>query len=279
MILFLLMGITVYSQEPSPTPLKTSNHDQTISTKNTNDSSNDHCITYDGVGSVKIYMNPTIAKNKADDNTNNSNDNTSTNWWIMIATIVIAVFAGCQFVAMFLQYCAMDKQAKGLLESVKLTEKSFIASHPPRLRVHSISLDISCLTIGGIDCIGSKIQCFIDNIGESDAEIIKSTFDFQEFKILPSVLPYGENYPTPERTIKPGGHTMGEFFLNDQIDEAILSDLRLGTYYYKYYYFFGYIDYLDNIGTKRRTAFCRQYNPTTRRFTAIDDDDYEYSYK
>jgi len=43
-------------------------------------------------------------------------------------------------------------------------------------------------------------------------------------------------------------------------------------------YFFGYIDYLDNIGIIRRTAFCRRYIRETMRFTKVEDEDYEYSY-
>jgi hypothetical protein len=44
------------------------------------------------------------------------------------------------------------------------------------------------------------------------------------------------------------------------------------------YYFFGYINYVDSIGTMRRTAFCRSIDLVTRRFTPVDDEDHEYSY-
>jgi hypothetical protein len=44
------------------------------------------------------------------------------------------------------------------------------------------------------------------------------------------------------------------------------------------FYFFGYIVFLDNIGIERRIAFCRRYDFKTKRFTAVQDDDYEYSY-
>ena len=43
-------------------------------------------------------------------------------------------------------------------------------------------------------------------------------------------------------------------------------------------YFFGYIDYLDNIGNKRRVAFCRRYIPEEERFITVQDENYEYSY-
>lgn len=38
-------------------------------------------------------------------------------------------------------------------------------------------------------------------------------------------------------------------------------------------YFFGYVDYVDNIGTVRRTVFCRNYIRETKRFIAVQDED------
>jgi hypothetical protein len=42
-------------------------------------------------------------------------------------------------------------------------------------------------------------------------------------------------------------------------------------------HFFGYMQYRDNIGIVRRTAFCRRYDIRTRRFSVVDDPDYEFS--
>ena len=42
-------------------------------------------------------------------------------------------------------------------------------------------------------------------------------------------------------------------------------------------YLMGWIDYLDDDGNQRRTAFCRQWSTMTKRFHVIDDPDYEHA--
>jgi hypothetical protein len=40
-------------------------------------------------------------------------------------------------------------------------------------------------------------------------------------------------------------------------------------------YIMGWIEYVDDLGFERRTAFCRKFDPSTSRFVAISDPDYE----
>ena len=42
-------------------------------------------------------------------------------------------------------------------------------------------------------------------------------------------------------------------------------------------YVLGWIDYRDDLGITRRTAFCRRYERTRDRFIAVKDRDYEYA--
>jgi hypothetical protein len=39
----------------------------------------------------------------------------------------------------------------------------------------------------------------------------------------------------------------------------------------------GWINYADDLGFVRRTAFCRRFNPESGRFVAVDDPDYEHA--
>jgi hypothetical protein len=226
-------------------------------------------------------MNPAITKNKADDNTNSSNDNTTTNWWIMVATIVIAIFAGCQFVAMFLQYCAMTKQVKRLQDSIELTQQSvdltrqeFVSSHPPKLRVHSVVL-FSPLEVGST----WRIECSIDNIGGSPARIVERDFNFKKLDPIPPKPPYELVYDnlTLETSIEPGEGTIEFLRLKDKIKFTI-GIAQTERQDFSGFYFFGYVDYLDDFNTKRHIAFCRHYNARTGHFFKISYEDYEYDY-
>ncbi|MGD0233176.1 MAG: hypothetical protein ABSC55_01420 [Syntrophorhabdales bacterium] len=186
-----------------------------------------------------------------------------------IATLAIAGFTG------YLVYVTKRQ--------TRFIGKGLILSHPPKLRVHSISLNYVVPT--GIEGTW-KIQCFIDNIGGSPATISESRFTFKQLKDpRPALLPFSdESGGLIGATIDKGGWTLGLLYLQAQDDivnilrqhetalDGYLRSTETGLY------FFGYIDYLDNIGTRRRIAFCRQYDPVTERFTAVEDEDHEYSY-
>jgi uncharacterized protein with GYD domain len=108
----------------------------------------------------------------------------------------------------------------------------------------------------------------------------------------PAILPFSEESQSlGEKTIANGGYDIGLLFLNltDEVivalrdKQASLAAVpagyeRLDIEFISDFYFFGYVDYLDDIGTMRRTAFCRQFNIKTKHFTKVEDEDYEYSY-
>lgn len=142
---------------------------------------------------------------------------------------------------------------------------------------------------GSIQIVGGKawkIQCFIDNIGGSPATISESTFTFKQLKgPRPAILPFSDDSGgLIGATIKEGGWTWGLYYL--QTHDDVINILRLyetalngGSKMTETdLYFFGYIDYLDNVKIRRRIAFCRQFNIETGRFTAVKDEDHEYSY-
>ena len=158
-------------------------------------------------------------------------------------------------------------------DSIKLTKQEFVASHPPKLRVHTVHLIRNPVW---------EIQCLIDNIGGSVATIEKSTLDFEqlegEIQRFPSRLPYGEDYPLPERTIAPGGYTVGQYLIEKKVEDSLNEQNWQTDQGLSGFYFFGYIIYLDDNGTRRKIAFCRQYTGISKDiFVKIDNEDYEYS--
>jgi hypothetical protein len=197
-----------------------------------------------------------------------------------LATIVIAIFTG-------LLWCSTKKLWKTTTNSIKLandeielTKQEFVVSHPPKLRVHSVALILSYASENSFGT-PTKIQFFIDNIGGSNATISRDNLTFTKLGTpLPVLLPFSsEFHRLPAEILKPGEGTTGLLCLDAETDNSLNEQWwEPPDDHASDFYFFGYIDYLDNIGTTRRIAFCRQFNPTTRRFTAVKDDDYEYSY-
>ncbi len=165
-------------------------------------------------------------------------------------------------------------------KSIELAREEFIANHPPKLRVHSVILEYDYIPVIGGGRPG-EIQCFVDNIGGSMATIKERNLTFKKLEEpMPPILPFRESLLI-EKTIFRGESTIELLFLDDEVVNTLRlyeTEMKGGSKRTNTdLYFFGYIDYLDNIGTIRRIAFCRQFNIITKRFTAVNDEDYEYS--
>lgn len=191
----------------------------------------------------------------------------------VIATIVMAIFTVCLWYSTRNLWKTTEK-------SIELAREEFIANHPPKLRVHSVILEYDYIPVIGGGRPG-EIQCFVDNIGGSMATIKERNLTFKKLEEpMPPILPFRESLLI-EKTIFRGESTIELLFLDDEVVNTLRlyeTEMKGGSKRTNTdLYFFGYIDYLDNIGTIRRIAFCRQFNIITKRFTAVNDEDYEYS--
>jgi hypothetical protein len=276
LMLFLLVGMIAYSQEPTPTPLKFSMAEQNkppIQYKNTENKQYNAANSSVNVNEVKAVS--TDQKEKYQTNSNNYETPIKwTDWLIVFFTGILAISTICL-------WWSTNKLWKTSVKTIDLTKQEFIASHPPKLRVHSVSLRFYRET--GKEW---KIQCAITNIGGTPATIKESNLMFDKLnKIenqLPVVLPFSDqDHMLSEAPIAPGEYIIGELVLSDQIRTALDIEMWQGTRSDNekpLFYFFGYLNYLDDAGITRKTAFCRGYNIEDYRFTAVEGDDYEYSY-
>ena len=187
---------------------------------------------------------------------------------------LLVLFTGCLVICNILLWIATKKSADAAKESVELVQKAFIATHRPKLRVHSIYLkkiNPPPEKVVNGSYITYRLNYSIDNIGGSHTTITKESLTFKRLN-QPLPIPL---YAVPlliKKTIACGESIIESFNVEESLicsnKERGLNDL----------YFFGHIDYLDNIGTTRRTAFCRRYSRETKRFVKVEDEDYEYGY-
>jgi len=124
-------------------------------------------------------------------------------------------------------------------------------------------------------------QFYVANIGDGPATITESLciVYWQKGLVLPMRRPYegnDGNNPVAGK-IEPGGRLTAVF----QSEELLpISQIEIGMMGYPYspswrVYIMGWIEYSDDLGIGRRTAFCRRFDPTTNRFMPVDDPDYE----
>jgi hypothetical protein len=188
-----------------------------------------------------------------------------------VATIFIAVFT---IVLAFVT----RRQAHLTRELLKISRDEFTSSHPPRIVVRRVSLDRGSIAI---DPISSqwKIQYIIANTGRGAATIFEANATVKKISgVLPAIPPFDDagDIPMPFR-LAPGESI--PWIVDLDLNGPIIQSIRMGEAQgdgISDVYFFGYLQYRDNIGIVRRTAFCRRYIISMQRFTVVPDPDYEY---
>lgn len=122
-VVFLsLVGTGLCLQEPSPAPPKPSDNQEKHTGKKEQQPPKDHDISKKAPPKIDIDVSPAKPQNDKEDRANQRDNKTLRDWWAIIPTLVIAVFAVIQGLAMILQYRAMREQVKELCESVDATK-------------------------------------------------------------------------------------------------------------------------------------------------------------
>lgn len=303
-IALLIVGICfAQSQPPSPTSREDAHGKQTNRTAR-----DEHIATKDeqpknGVVIVNQY-NP--APNDRDKREQASeHDKSTVKEWIdtistvllagstimlFLATVALGIIAYFQWRTMQGHHAALTNMAahmeSGLAETVKAASaardsaetanRTFVASHRPRLEVRFMS-DNGIAQIKAIT--GRFILC---NIGDTRAtlirgysEVIPLPFDRDR---LPAATPY-ERQPGAafiDIELLPGNSTPVTFPTiapkKPEPSDAREHDLETRGNIYV----IGWIDYTDDTGIVHRKGFARRYYRDTKRFERVNDQDYEY---
>ncbi len=267
LILFLFGGISSYSQEPSPPATKGQTQPRKLkseaSTKSNIKTKNNYNISPNrtpAIDKLDTHNSNTAAKNSYKQNSDCEfgavKDDPITRY-----TLWLVIFTGLLFVCNVLLWLYTRKAANAAKKSIDLAREEFIATHRPKLRVHTVFW------------IGDQIECTVGNIGESTATIKARSLAAKILKEpLHGILPYGESL-LGEKTIECGVSITQQLpFDTEKTFDAVLPNRNEALH------FFGYIDYSDSNGILRRVAFCRRYNIETQNFTVVQNEDYEYSY-
>lgn len=284
LVSFLIGGSAVYSQETPPSQVR--NKRQTQTTKQNADSKGDQGKTdLLPPGFKKIEADS--AKHKIENYTERHDNSPPDIDWKFYFDLLLVIFTGILSISTIFLWWHTRKIADITNQSIELTRQEFIASHPPKLRVHSMSVDDPCKE--GEPC---KIQCFITNIGGSEATIIGSNLTFRKIETLaeqqrvgtetlrrlPPILPLNDHFhAVSEKPIMHGESILATVSLDERTAEEFNRIVWYGEPDQSFY-LYGYVDYIDGAKTARRIAFCRQFSTETGRFIAVQDDDHEYSY-
>lgn len=162
-----------------------------------------------------------------------------------------------------------------------LARLQFIVEKRPKLRVRNVVVR-AAKRRGYEDTIFAPRefvsgQFYVANVGGTDARVREIYSEvFWPNIPLPMERPYeGKDGSQIDMTISPGQSQPFTFQSGVQLGERESDDILRGGNCQ--IYVMGWIEYEDiqMEALRRRTAFCRKYDPVRRRFYPVDDDDYE----
>jgi hypothetical protein len=296
--LALMIG-SVQSQEPTPSSGNTIEKPKSQSQKNEKRAAKDQRGT--GASPLIVKVLPTQGANPpTPESAKKQHDYTSAEWWLVYITGTLAVFTlGLMLYTARLWGATVklgedaqktsERQAHEMQESLRIAaiaaeaakessetaRKEFFSAHRPRLVVRQIS---------HIEDKGAYgIQYFIHNIGDSPAKVVtvsEKVWLPTRTENLRATPPYGPSEPVGV-TLK-SGHWMGRLHvppmdMQEQFAFVLGSDMALDNIEkVDGILFLGFIEYEDQAGTTRNTAFLRQFDFKTERFNPIQHPDYEY---
>jgi hypothetical protein len=161
---------------------------------------------------------------------------------------------------------------------------AFMGSQRPRLIVRSVVLESPISSDG--ETLGFFVQdvavkgiAQIVNAGATPAKIIQShcsvMWTREELPMRPVYAGAAANDFVRHKHLEPGRSRAVRFSSEEVLGEEAKAIAASAEVYRLYV--MGFVDYEDDIGTVRRTAFCRMYYPGLKRFRPVENPDYEYS--
>lgn len=169
--------------------------------------------------------------------------------------------------------------AKGQAE---LSQKTLVLTQRPKLIVRNIVVktpgDPLRQTAPFQPGYSVEGEFEVVNIGGTPATITASGCSvFWDDAPLPMHRPYARNSPTNpvSGNLQPGTSVSGRFMSDTPMDQQATAILQASMHWA--IYVMGWIEYKDDLGFIRRTAFCRRYDANRRRFFPVDDPDYEHA--
>jgi hypothetical protein len=204
------------------------------------------------------------------------------------ATGALCIIALCQLFVFGWQGIQLKRTVDITKESVNLARREFISSHRPKIRLKHIWLSSSDgATFTGKIVAEEPITVRLDVVNFGDATAFLELINF-----ITEVIPEGNELPQRPRYNQPGikQFQTGNFPLESGVtftlnasDGRVLSDQEIASYRNRSIkiYFVGTIQYRDETGLPRQTAFCRYLSFATGsgdfgHFKREDNPDYEY---
>lgn len=282
----IAVALNVYAQSPKQKqPLPKSDAAQ-------HDTKPDERGTNEAPLIIKVLPPPDEAEKTAADKQERQ-DKSKSDWSLVGLTGVLAVIGVAQIIVFSIQAYrlrqtvdemkiatkATEKAAAAAMKSAELARDEFTATYCPRLIIRRVRIYQAA-------DVPFEVHYEIANIGGTRARIVEISArlwmpDIKK-SFFPSIPPYAMGDKCIEIFVESGAPYRGRHIvvLSQEIEEhALRLSFTEGVFSQgqsKDAYFLGYIVYLDLLNRRFETAFLREYDFHTKRFSPVNDPDYEY---
>ena len=159
-----------------------------------------------------------------------------------------------------------------VLRALKVAREANMIQRPPRLAAVQVQLDMAAGALNG--------RLHIINEGRSRATIVRSAIH-----VIVSSNGLPQTHPTASKPDHnkievdqlAAGETVWWQFHGSTLIQSQADAILNGTDGWRAYVT-GLLHYQDTLGDFHHTLFCREYDPTRRRWMPVDDPDYEYQH-
>jgi hypothetical protein len=166
--------------------------------------------------------------------------------------------------------------------AVELTRRTFLLSHRPKLIVRNIGVASAGqprIVLEKMPEELAQVRFFVANVGGVVGTITSWCGRVFINERLPLDSPCGTQTATNVHIpLSPGVDKQLEFRLGTAEDLWVRNtqpeQLNTGK---RFLWVMGWIEYTDELGNSRRSAFCRQWDPSSLRFVPVADADYEHA--
>ena len=175
---------------------------------------------------------------------------------------------------------AAYKTIKKLERQTKAMEDTFIQTQRPKINVRTFYFHEPTSNMGQIPngiLAGSMLtgQFYIVNLGGTRATVKEIHYEFfvTGEPHLPGKRPWeGKDGVKREIAFEAGQSEPFIFGREEPLSDGQAFAIFSGQ---RRLYLMGWIDYVDGLKISRTTRFCRLYDPTSYRFTVVNDPEYE----
>lgn len=253
LIFTAFVSVNAFSQGPSPAPFKTGDIPKTH-TDGKNNASKDHQQSTNSTISISARDADQQTNNKG----NNGNSETTTNRWIALFTLVLALAAVAQFFTTLIQLRRLRQTVDATKEAAKAAKKA--AEALPNIERAYIFVD-SCMVDGMIP-FNTEISDFnilveLSNIGRTPAVLTKLNCDVVWGIGYPiKYSEHGGKVPHGWASLAAGEKMKYKIPIHiprDILSKIILHELKLVCY--------GLIEYQDVWRDRHETGFCWEIIP------------------